>query len=250
MGTHGNTPKVSDDDAPFGAVRQIRPQGRPEVVVYVENAGDFMIPLSVIKAVHSQKFVVDGDKLEHRLRKAIGHANDDDGWAVADLADLDKGATRSVGTEYAEPTQAIDLGRQQTGEHLVTSRIHDHGPAQTSFPLEMLGHRGRAALDGWLIFRAPLQAATPAIAPSDSRVLGGSPAFLVAVTECQPPFRSRNDRTAAVISSSDTNRRSARSSFRSSIGISMCAAERPTGAVTRHCSPSVDRSPPATFHTA
>jgi hypothetical protein len=72
MGTHGKTPKVSDDDAPFGAVRQIKPQGRPEVVVYVENAGDFTIPLSVIKPVHSQKVIVDCDKLEHRLRKRSG----------------------------------------------------------------------------------------------------------------------------------------------------------------------------------
>ena len=67
---------VSDDDEPFGAVRQIKPHGRPEVVVYVENAGDFTIPLGIIKAVHSQKVIVDCDKLEHRLRKAIGHAHD------------------------------------------------------------------------------------------------------------------------------------------------------------------------------
>ena len=99
MGTHGKTPKVSDDDAPFGAVRQIKPQGRPEVVVYVENAGDFTIPLSVIKAVHSRKVIVDCDKLEHRLRKAIGHAKfrsrNDRTAAVISSSDTNQRSTRS-----------------------------------------------------------------------------------------------------------------------------------------------------------
>ena len=36
---------VSDDNKPFGAVREVSPHGRPELVVYVENAGDFTIAL-------------------------------------------------------------------------------------------------------------------------------------------------------------------------------------------------------------
>jgi hypothetical protein len=67
---------VSDDNKAFGAVRQVRPHGRSELVVYVENAGDFTIPLAAIRAVHSQKVIVDCDKLDHSLRKAIGHAHD------------------------------------------------------------------------------------------------------------------------------------------------------------------------------
>jgi hypothetical protein len=67
---------VADDSKAFGAVRQVRPHGRPELVVYVENAGDFAIPLSAITAVHSQKVIVDCDKLDGRLRRAIGHAHD------------------------------------------------------------------------------------------------------------------------------------------------------------------------------
>jgi len=67
---------VSDGDKPFGAVRQVRPHGRSELVVYVENAGDLTIPLGAVKAVHSQKVIVDCDKLDHNLRKAIGHAHD------------------------------------------------------------------------------------------------------------------------------------------------------------------------------
>jgi hypothetical protein len=65
---------VSDDAEAFGAVRQVRPHGRPEFVVYVENAGDFTVPLSAVEAVHSQKVIVNCGKLDRRLRQAIGHA--------------------------------------------------------------------------------------------------------------------------------------------------------------------------------
>jgi acyl CoA:acetate/3-ketoacid CoA transferase alpha subunit len=67
---------VSGAGKPFGAVRQVLPHGRTELVVYVENAGDFTVALSAVKAVHSQKVIADCDKLDHGLRKAIGHAHD------------------------------------------------------------------------------------------------------------------------------------------------------------------------------
>jgi len=37
---------VSDGGEEFGAVRAVSPNGRPELVIYVENAGDFVVPLS------------------------------------------------------------------------------------------------------------------------------------------------------------------------------------------------------------
>ena len=67
---------VSDGGEEFGAVREVSPNGRPELVIYVENAGDFVVPLSAVEAVHSQKFILDCGKLERRLRQAIGHAHD------------------------------------------------------------------------------------------------------------------------------------------------------------------------------
>jgi hypothetical protein len=67
---------VSDHDKPFGAVRQVSPHGRPEIVVYVENSGDFTIPLGAVEAVHAQKVIVVLAKLDRRLRQAIGHAHD------------------------------------------------------------------------------------------------------------------------------------------------------------------------------
>ena len=64
---------VSDGGEEFGAVRRVSKDG---VVVYVENAGDFHIPLDAVSAVHAQKVVFDCGKLDGRLRRAIGHAHD------------------------------------------------------------------------------------------------------------------------------------------------------------------------------
>ena len=50
--------------------------GRPELVIYVENAGDFVVSLEAVEAVHAQKVIVNCGKLEPRLREAIGHAHD------------------------------------------------------------------------------------------------------------------------------------------------------------------------------
>jgi hypothetical protein len=64
------------DGGEFGAVREVSPNGRPELVIYVENAGDFVVPLSAVEAVHSQKVILNCGKLDRRLRRAIGHAHD------------------------------------------------------------------------------------------------------------------------------------------------------------------------------
>ena len=62
-----------DGEKAFGAVRQVR--GR-EIVVYVENAGDFVIPLAALKDVHDEKVIVECGKLDISLRRAIGHAHE------------------------------------------------------------------------------------------------------------------------------------------------------------------------------
>jgi hypothetical protein len=66
---------VADGEEGIGSVREIR-HGLPEMVVYIENAGDFVIPLSTIKDVHSGKVVLDLERLDLRLRNAIRHARD------------------------------------------------------------------------------------------------------------------------------------------------------------------------------
>jgi hypothetical protein len=67
---------VSDGGEEFGAVRAVRPNGRAELLVYVENAGDFTVPLTAVEAVHSQKVVLNCKRLSPEIRRAIGHAHD------------------------------------------------------------------------------------------------------------------------------------------------------------------------------
>jgi hypothetical protein len=64
---------TADGEEEFGAVREVRDD---EVVVYVENAGDFHVPLDAVASVHAQKVVFDCRKLEPQLRAAINHAHD------------------------------------------------------------------------------------------------------------------------------------------------------------------------------
>jgi hypothetical protein len=69
----GYTAFVSDGGEEFGAIRGVSPD---EVVVYVENAGDFRVPIGAVLAVHSKKVIFDCNKLDHHIRRAIGHAHD------------------------------------------------------------------------------------------------------------------------------------------------------------------------------
>lgn len=64
---------VSDGDDAFGAIREV---SADSLVVYVENAGDFRVPLDVVDAVHFQKVIFDCGKLERRLQEAIDHPHD------------------------------------------------------------------------------------------------------------------------------------------------------------------------------
>jgi hypothetical protein len=66
---------LSDGGDEFGAVRNISADGR-ELTVYVENAGEFVVPIEAVVAVHSEKVMLDGRKLDRALRAAIGHAHD------------------------------------------------------------------------------------------------------------------------------------------------------------------------------
>jgi hypothetical protein len=66
---------ATDGAEGIGSVREIHPE-RDELVVYVENAGDFTIPLASVDTVHSQKVMLRCEQLEPRIREAISHAHD------------------------------------------------------------------------------------------------------------------------------------------------------------------------------
>ena len=56
----------------FGAVRQVR---KTELVVYVENAGDFEIPLSTVIDAEAGKVILASHLLDPKLKGAIRRAH-------------------------------------------------------------------------------------------------------------------------------------------------------------------------------
>ena len=65
-----------DGADPFGAVRHIDGSPAKDFVIYVENAGEFRVPLTAVDAVHEGKVVLHRAKLELRLQQAIRHAHE------------------------------------------------------------------------------------------------------------------------------------------------------------------------------
>jgi hypothetical protein len=66
---------LHDGDKAFGAVRGVSPHGRSEIVIYVENAGDFVVPFAAIHAVQADKVLLDGGKIDKALKAAIANAH-------------------------------------------------------------------------------------------------------------------------------------------------------------------------------
>ena len=63
---------LHDGEKSFGAVRQVR---KTELVVYIENGGDFDIPLGAVKDAEAGKVVLDSNKLSPKLKDAIRRAH-------------------------------------------------------------------------------------------------------------------------------------------------------------------------------
>ena len=63
---------VHDGEKAFGAVRQVHAR---EIVIYIENGGDFRVPLTAVRDVHDEKVILDSGKLESGLREAIRRAH-------------------------------------------------------------------------------------------------------------------------------------------------------------------------------
>jgi hypothetical protein len=49
-------------------MRKVQPNGRMEIVIFVEDAGNFTVALAAVDSVHDEKVVVNCGKLEHKLR--------------------------------------------------------------------------------------------------------------------------------------------------------------------------------------
>lgn len=64
---------IAEGQEGIGAVREVSGDA---LIIYVENAGEFEVPLSAIKAVHDQKVVLDARLLDQGLLAAVRHARD------------------------------------------------------------------------------------------------------------------------------------------------------------------------------
>lgn len=66
---------LNDGEDEVGAVRG--PGGEPDtLIVYIENAGDFVVPISAVRAVHYSKVVLDQAQLPQPMLDAIAKAHD------------------------------------------------------------------------------------------------------------------------------------------------------------------------------
>jgi len=72
----GDQVYIGKDAEEVGAVREVAPDGQPLIVVDIENAGDFTVPLEWIESVVEHKVVLAEDRLDERLREAARHAHD------------------------------------------------------------------------------------------------------------------------------------------------------------------------------
>jgi hypothetical protein len=62
-------------DEEFGAIRAVSPRDQ-QLTVYVENSGEFTVPIEAVVSVQEEKAIFDPERLEARLLDAIRHAHD------------------------------------------------------------------------------------------------------------------------------------------------------------------------------
>jgi len=81
---------LADGGQGIGSVREVR-SGLPELLIYIENGGDFLVPMSAVAAVHSGKVILNFTRLDLRVREALANAhNSEDPSYTAPSADADE----------------------------------------------------------------------------------------------------------------------------------------------------------------
>ena len=66
---------LADGQLGVGAVRKVHASSG-DIVVYVENAGDFTVPRAAVRDVHSGKVILDTAQLPAAMREALRHPHD------------------------------------------------------------------------------------------------------------------------------------------------------------------------------
>jgi hypothetical protein len=64
---------VAEGKEGIGAVRGVSPDA---LVIYVENAGEFIVPRAAVRSVHDQKVMLNPRLLDKALLDAVGHVHD------------------------------------------------------------------------------------------------------------------------------------------------------------------------------
>ena len=80
---------TADGEVGIGAVRDVRSE-TSELLINIENAGDFVIPLSAVRDVHSGKLILEVEALGPDLREALRHVHDaeDPQYAASSIEDV------------------------------------------------------------------------------------------------------------------------------------------------------------------
>jgi len=71
---------VADGSEGIGAIRKVN---TTTLIIYVENAGEFVVPMSAVTDVHSQKVILNPKLMDKALLAAIGRAHDREDPSVA-----------------------------------------------------------------------------------------------------------------------------------------------------------------------
>jgi hypothetical protein len=66
---------VAEGREGIGAVRGVSPDS---LVIFVENAGEFIVPMRAVSRVHDQKVMLNPRLLDKALLDAIGHVHDNE----------------------------------------------------------------------------------------------------------------------------------------------------------------------------
>lgn len=79
---------VADGELGVGAVREVHADSR-ELVVNIENGGDFTLPAAAIRDVHEGKVILDVEHLPRAMRRALEHPHDaeDPNYEASDSQD-------------------------------------------------------------------------------------------------------------------------------------------------------------------
>ena len=72
----GSQVYLDEGGDPCGAVRDVGPGSRNEITIYVENSGEFFVPLDAVRAAHDGKVILDRARLDQSLLEALVHAHD------------------------------------------------------------------------------------------------------------------------------------------------------------------------------